>query len=219
MILKKNISISTLTIILLFDCIRIYGQNKTQLITLNGVINTLSLVSPAARIEKLNFQNKDLEFENYKKSYLPAIALNINHINFNRSLRVLQQPTDGSYSHVEDYSNNSDMGIIASLQEQSSYVAIEMTMFGLPIITTAVDGLDETFTDGINALKVNTIFSPVFGLSADVEMLVEKIVLLIESSELKSYLSNNVRKIYEQELHLNLMLERKIDVYNSLLKI
>ena len=92
----------------------IYGQNRVRTITLNEVINTLSLLSPAAKIEKLNFQNKKLEFENYKKSYLPAIAFNFDPIHFNRSLRLLQQPSDGSYSFIEDYSNNSTMGISVS---------------------------------------------------------------------------------------------------------
>lgn len=45
-----------------------------------------------------------------------------------------------------------------SLQEQHSYAAIEMAMFGMPMIITAVDGLDEMFVDEISCLKVNTLF-------------------------------------------------------------
>ena len=90
-----------------------YSQDKngTRLITLDEVVNKLSLESPAAQIEKINFQNEILQFENYKKSFLPTLLLNMNPVNFNRSLRLLQEPSDGSYSSVEDYSNTSSAGI------------------------------------------------------------------------------------------------------------
>lgn len=109
-----------------------------------------------------------------------------------------------------------DIGIIASLQEQASYVAIEMAMFGLPIVSTAVDGLDEIFTDEINALKVHTKFSPFFGLSVDVKMMAKQIVRLIEDEKLREILSQNVRVLYKQKLNLDLMINRTINVYEEL---
>lgn len=45
-----------------------------------------------------------------------------------------------------------DVGIMLSLHEQCSYVAIEMMMFGLPVISTDTTGLDEMFPG--NLLKV-----------------------------------------------------------------
>ena len=95
----------------LFVCFKTYGQSTSREITLDEVVNILSLKSSAAQIEKLNYQNEILQFENYKKSFLPSFSLNFNPINFNRSLRLLQQPSDGSYSYVEDYSNNSSAGV------------------------------------------------------------------------------------------------------------
>lgn len=121
-----------------------------------------------------------------------------------------------SFDKLKEYYANSDIGIMASLQEQASYVAIEMAMFGLPIVTTAVDGLDEIFTDEVNALKVDTIFSPVFGLSVDTKMMANQIIRLIENNELRGKLSKNIRTLYEKELNLELMIKRTIDVYNSL---
>lgn len=109
----------------------------------------------------------------------------------------------------------SDIGIIASLQEQASYVAIEMAMFGLPIVTTAVDGLDEIFTDDVNALKVGTKFSSVLGLSVDIEMMANQIVRLLENSKLRDKLSQNVRKLYKKELNIELMLQKTVDLYQS----
>jgi hypothetical protein len=89
----------------------VFSQEAVKGASLHEVIDNLSLHSSAAQIEKLNYQNEILQFENYKKSYLPALSLNFNPVNFNRSLRVLQQPSDGSYSYVEDYSNNSSAGV------------------------------------------------------------------------------------------------------------
>lgn len=121
------------------------------------------------------------------------------------------------FSELKELYAECDMGIIASLQEQASYVAIEMAMFGLPIVTTAVDGLDEIFDDEINALKVDTKFSPVLGLSVNVEMMAKQIVRIIDDNYLRSRLGRNARKLYEQELNLSLMINKTVDVYNQLL--
>lgn len=121
------------------------------------------------------------------------------------------------FDELKKLYRESDIGMIASLQEQASYVAIEMAMFGLPIITTAVDGLDEIFTDELNALKVNTIFSPVFGLSVDVEQMAKQLIRLIDDGNLRKKLSENARKLYEQELNLDLMMNRTVEVYQELI--
>lgn len=92
-------------------CSMVFSQKVAKRTTLHEVIDNLSLHSSAAQIEKLNFQSGILQFENYKKSYLPAFSLNFNPVNFNRSLKMLQHSTDGSYSYVEDYSNNSSAGV------------------------------------------------------------------------------------------------------------
>ena len=120
------------------------------------------------------------------------------------------------FDELKELYCQSDIGIIASLQEQASYVAIEMAMFGLPVVTTAVDGLDEIFTDELNALKVNTIFSPVFGLSVDVEQMSNQLMRLICDTNLRMKLGENARKLYEQELNLDLMLNRIVKVYQEL---
>lgn len=101
-----------LNILLVFVChAKVYSQSILRVITLDEVINRLSLESISAKAEHLNYQNKLLQYENYKKGFLPAFFLNLNPVNFNRSLRLLQQPNDGSYSYVEDYSNNSSFGL------------------------------------------------------------------------------------------------------------
>jgi glycosyltransferase involved in cell wall biosynthesis len=121
-----------------------------------------------------------------------------------------------SFDELKEYYAKSDIGIISSLQEQASYVAIEMSMFGMPIVTTAVDGLDEMFTDEVNALKVDTKFSPVFGLSVNVEKMANQIIRLINDEKTRNKLSQNIRNLYEQQLNLELMISRTIKVYKKI---
>jgi outer membrane protein TolC len=85
--------------------------SDTLLFSLEEVVDKWALESPSAKVKKLTFQSTLLQFENYKKSFLPSLAFNLNPINFNRSLRQLQNPNDASYSHVEDYSNSSSVGL------------------------------------------------------------------------------------------------------------
>lgn len=43
-----------------------------------------------------------------------------------------------SFDRLQEYYNTSDIGLIGSVQEQNSYVAVEMARAGLPVIATAV---------------------------------------------------------------------------------
>jgi len=121
------------------------------------------------------------------------------------------------FEELKDYYRTCDAGVIASLQEQCSYVAIEMAMFGLPVITTAVDGLDEMFIHKENALKVSTRFSKVYGLSVDTEELAERMKQLMDEDGLRKKLAVNVRKRYEECFGLEDMMERTMNIYNNLI--
>lgn len=93
------------------SCMNLHSQVALRQITIDDVVNTLSLESSAAKVEILRSKNDLLQFDNYKKGFLPAISLSMNPVNFNRALRILQQPNDGSYSYIEDYSNTSNLGV------------------------------------------------------------------------------------------------------------
>lgn len=123
-----------------------------------------------------------------------------------------------SFDQLIEFYKSSDIGLIASLQEQWSLAAVEMSMFGLPIVTTAVDGLNELFTDNVNALKAGTLFSNTTGLSVNVEQMAEKIIRLIEHKELRMKLSKNVRCMYEKELSLQHMMQQIISVYQKTIR-
>lgn len=121
------------------------------------------------------------------------------------------------FDRLKEYYQKCDIGVIASLQEQASYVAIEMAMFGLPIITTAVDGLDEMFEDNVNALKVNTRFSDASGLTVDVPMLADKIINLVNDKDKRLSLGRNARTLYENKWSLEKMIHSTVSIYNQII--
>ncbi len=121
------------------------------------------------------------------------------------------------FDKLKEVYRNSDIGVIASLQEQASYVALEMAMFGLAVITTAVDGLDEMFTDGVTALKVGVTFSAGDGLKVDVKMLEDKLIELIEDKKKRQRLGYNARRMYLEQLTLEQMTERTVSIYRQLI--
>ncbi|NDV46092.1 glycosyltransferase [Paludibacter sp. 221] len=118
------------------------------------------------------------------------------------------------FDQLREQYTQADCGIIASLQEQCSYAAIEMAMFGLPIITTAVDGLDEMFT-GKTAIKIKPLFSENFSLYVDTNELADKIIGLINDKERRKELSENVRKLYEERFGVEGMVEKTVGVYRE----
>ena len=171
----------------------------------------LDYVLKALRIVKEKGFNVTLKVAGYTT---PSLTNKIKRDNPDLNIDILGVKTFEEL--IELYKNN-EIGLIASLQEQFSFVGIEMAMFGLPVVTTAVDGLDEIFTDNINALKVNACFSIETGLSVDVAMMAEKIILLIENKNLRINLSKNARKLFENRLKLQIMMKQTISVYHKMI--
>ena len=116
MILKRNIFIQKYSLFLALYIVLLFqtqAQSYTYL-SLSMVIDTLTLEAPASQIERLHFENDLLQFENYKKGFLPSVSINMSPFSFNRSIVQLQQATDGQYNYVEDYSNSSNVGVSLS---------------------------------------------------------------------------------------------------------
>ena len=81
---------------------------------MDEAVNILSLKSPSVRTVIIDYENKFLEFDSYKKSFLPSISLSLTPFNFNRSINLLQNPSDGTYRYVEDYLGNTSAGLSLS---------------------------------------------------------------------------------------------------------
>ena len=89
-----------------------------------------------------------------------------------------------SFNELKELYTTNTIGVIPSLHEQCSYVAIEMSMFGMPMIVSDVDALSEMFEDEVNALRIPLVFDEDFGLELDEEKLADAIIRLIDDEAL-----------------------------------
>lgn len=123
-----------------------------------------------------------------------------------------------SFDKLKKLYSESTIGIVPSLHEQCSYVAIEMSMFGMPMIVSDVDALSEMFEDEVNALKIPLVFDEDFGLELDEEKLANAIIRLINDKALRLKLSTNAIKNYQERFTLEKMIENTINVYEQLIE-
>jgi len=84
------------------------------------VIERYALNSIEAQNAALDYKNQIFNDQNTRKEFLPTLSFSLSPLNFNRSIRSLQSPNDGSYSYVEDYSNSSSTGL--SVSQKVPYV-------------------------------------------------------------------------------------------------
>lgn len=109
------------------------------------------------------------------------------------------------------------LGIIPSLHEQCSYVALEMAMFGVPLAVTDVDGLAEMFVQRRTALKVPLVFDDVKGLDVDTGKLADAVACLLGKPVLRKQLSENVRHYFLEHFTVDKMLKNTLEIYNRML--
>lgn len=102
-----------------------------------------------------------------------------------------------------------DVGVMLSMHEQCSYVAIEMMMFGLPIISTDTTGLDEMILDDELKLRVHYQNGTA---SISVDDCSAKIILALTNYGLTQL---NNRKFYLEKYTLEQMKEKMIAIYSS----
>lgn len=76
----------------------------------------------------------------------------LHHVGLNCTRIMFTGPV--SHEQLEKLYQLSDVGIIPSLWEQCSYVALEMMANRLPVIYADVPGLNELFKDGYSGLKI-----------------------------------------------------------------
>lgn len=110
----------------------------------------------------------------------------------------------------------SDIGLIGSIQEQCSYVAIEMMMAGLPVVTTDVDGLSEIFTENSDGIKIPVTFSSHYGLNVDIAQMADAVERLCLHPELRRRIGRKARETYLQRYTQTLMTDRMKEIYLSL---
>ena len=108
-----------------------------------------------------------------------------------------------------------DIGILPSLSEQCNYVAIEMMMHGLPIVTSAAPGLAEMTEDGISSLQVPVTEYP-DKVEIDTDLLAEKMLYLLQNPDERQRLGSNARKRYEEVYTMDVFRKNMIAFYQSI---
>lgn len=80
-------------------------------VSLEDAINKYVFNSNKVKIEKLKYNNIELEYSNFRKSYLPALGISLTPISFNRNMTLLQNYMTGEYSNIVEYANTTQGSI------------------------------------------------------------------------------------------------------------
>lgn len=121
------------------------------------------------------------------------------------------------FEELKRYYVESDIGLIASLQEQCSYVALEMMMSGLPVVTTNADGLDELFVQEGNALKIAVRYNADSGLTVDSKEMAYAVLRLIDDGDLRRRIGCNARKDFVRQYTARRMTDETLALYQAVL--
>ena len=108
-----------------------------------------------------------------------------------------------------------DIGVMPSFHEQCSYVAIEMMMYGLPVIGSTSTGLKEMITDGENGFHIPVIEYDDKS-EFDISLLAEKMLYLLQNPEKRKCIGQNARKRYEEQYAMDIFRKNMLNFYHSL---
>ena len=129
----------------------------------------------------------------------------------------LSVPGRLSFGELQKKYQSCTIGVLPSLHEQCSYAAIEMAMYGIPLIVTDVDGLREMFQHDETALKVPIHFDKTIGLEVDENVLAKTIVRLLSDRDLRERLSKNIREHYRNLFTARYMVSRTMEIYYNVI--
>ena len=125
------------------------------------------------------------------------------------------------FEDVVSLCHEADIGVIPSLQEQCSYVALEMMHCGLPVVASDIGGLKEIFVHNENALLTNMIPDTEngHGKVPDVEQLERNMFHLLTDDELREKFSQNAVKRANKMFTAGIMTENYLQTIKDLYQI
>lgn len=109
-----------------------------------------------------------------------------------------------------------DVGVHPSLNEQCSYVAIEMMMHGIPLVGIDSAGIGEMIESGYNGYKVcgeQDSLSSISKQNLQIEQLGKHISEILQNDELRQRLSENSRIVYCSRYKDTQMKNKILEVY------
>lgn len=107
-----------------------------------------------------------------------------------------------------------DFGIMPSFHEQCSYVAVEMMMYGLPIIASSTTGLAEMVENEVTGLRI-PVMEYADKTEIDSSLLAEKMLYLLEHPAEVERMGQNGRKRYLHYYSQELFRRNMLQLYNS----
>ena len=122
------------------------------------------------------------------------------------------------FEDVVSLCHESDIGVIPSLREQCSYVALEMLHSGLPVVASDIDGLKEIFVHNENALLTSMIPDTEngHGIAPDVEQLENNMFNLLTNDEMRAKFSQNALKRANNMFTAGIMAENYLQTIREL---
>lgn len=108
-----------------------------------------------------------------------------------------------------------DIGVIPSLNEQCSYVALEMMSHGMAIIASEVRGMGELFVGKDIALTVPVDYTEEIP-TLDTDVLKQHITTLAKDGELRKRLGERARQEWTEHYTAQRMARETMDVYREL---
>lgn len=117
-------------------------------------------------------------------------------------------------SELNEVYQIADIGVVPSLFEPFGYVAVEMMMNGLPVVTTATSGLNEVvdYTCGLK-IPLTVLHDSV---EIDSDLLAEKIIYLLQHPVEAQQMGQNGRRKYLTSYSSDIFRKNMSDMYKSL---
>lgn len=114
---------------------------------------------------------------------------------------------------LADIYSVADIGIVPSLHEEFGYVAIEMLMYGLPVISNETTGLKDIIQDNING---STFLIQKDNESASIAELSSKIIDLLNSPEKRSRYICKGRESFSDKYDLKIFFQNMKKMYMNI---
>ncbi len=116
--------------------------------------------------------------------------------------------------------HEADIGIIPSLEEHCSYVALEMLHCGLPVVASNLGGLKEIFVYGENALLADTVIDKTnsYGIAPKVEELENYMYNLLVDESLRTKFSRNAKIRANNMFITEVMINHYLQTINNLIQ-
>lgn len=116
---------------------------------------------------------------------------------------------------VKELYNTADIGIIGSVAEQCSYVALEMMREGLPIVTTDADGLKELLTNGYNCIKIPVEYIKGIGLTVNSKNIAYSVEQYLRNPFYAKHLGRNARNAFDICFNEDVIFNATFKIYDK----